>query len=64
MILKHINLQWLCFSLPMLQVPKSRRASAPEMSEASKRMPTYEKKAGKDMTNRISKYENHSVGMK
>jgi hypothetical protein len=42
---------WL---LPMLQVPKSRRVSAPEMSEASKRMPTYEKKVGKEMTKRIS----------
>lgn len=57
-ILKQIRsmIQWSCFFwlLPMLQVPKSRRASAPEMSEASKRMPTYEKKVGKEMTKRIS----------
>ena len=41
-ILKEILTSW---SGPWLrQVPKSRRAAAPVMSEASKRMPTYEKK--------------------
>lgn len=43
------------------QVPKSRRASAPEMSEASKRMPTYEKKVQHGAKGKAKRRHNETI---